>query len=90
MCFEWCNALCNTATTTQYTLADASMNDYIILSFVCVDQQILYLTNPDGWSTHACYAATRIFASNLNPHMAQRFYNVFLLERCRYTAQHMI
>jgi essential nuclear protein 1 len=46
-------------------------------------EQILYLTAPDNWSTHAVYAATRIFASNLNPHMAQRFYNIFLLERCR-------
>jgi len=46
-------------------------------------EQILYLTAPDKWSTHAVYAATRIFASNLNPHMAQRFYNIFLLERCR-------
>lgn len=46
-------------------------------------EEILMLTNPDGWSAHACYAATRIFASNLNPQMAQTFYRDFLLERCR-------
>lgn len=45
--------------------------------------QVLCLTNPDGWSPHAWYAGTRIFASNLKPHMAQRFFNIYLLERCR-------
>ena len=29
------------------------------------------------------YEATRLFASNLNPHMAQRFYNLVLLPRIR-------
>ncbi|CAM9749597.1 unnamed protein product, partial [Discosporangium mesarthrocarpum] len=46
-------------------------------------EQILWLTSPHDWSAHAMLAATRLFASNFNPLMAQRFYNVFLLERCR-------
>lgn len=46
-------------------------------------EQILYLTRPDLWTPHAMYAATRIFASNLNPKMAQRFYNLVLLDAVR-------
>ncbi|KAF1334721.1 Bystin, partial [Globisporangium splendens] len=46
-------------------------------------EDILWLTTPDKWSPHAMRAATRLFASNLNPKMAQRFYNIFLLEHVR-------
>merc|ERR1712166_519352 len=46
-------------------------------------EQVLYLTRPDLWTPHAMYAATRIFASNLNPKMAQRFYNLILLDAVR-------
>jgi essential nuclear protein 1 len=46
-------------------------------------EDILWLTQPDQWSPHAMFAATRLFASNLNPKMAQRFYNIFLLEHVR-------
>lgn len=46
-------------------------------------EEILYLTRPDQWTPHACEAATRIFASNLNPKMAQRFYNLILLDSVR-------
>lgn len=46
-------------------------------------EHILWLTRPDEWSPAATYAATRIFASNLNPKMAQRFMNLVLLEKCR-------
>jgi essential nuclear protein 1 len=46
-------------------------------------ERILWLTRPDEWSAAATYAATRIFASNLNAKMAQRFYNLVLLEKCR-------
>ncbi|DAZ97991.1 TPA: hypothetical protein N0F65_005149 [Lagenidium giganteum] len=46
-------------------------------------EDILWLTSPDKWSPHAMRAATRLFASNLNPKMAQRFYNIFLLEHVR-------
>jgi essential nuclear protein 1 len=31
----------------------------------------------------ATYAATRIFASNLNAKLSQRFFNIILLEKCR-------
>jgi essential nuclear protein 1 len=46
-------------------------------------EQVLYLTRPDQWTPQAMYAATRIFASNLNPKMAQRFYYLVLLDACR-------
>eukprot|EP00752_Nemacystus_decipiens_P017730 g15898.t1 len=46
-------------------------------------EQVLWLTRPENWSNHAMLAATKIFASNFNPKMAQRFYNIFLLEACR-------
>jgi len=43
----------------------------------------LFLTTPDKWSRHAVYEATKIFASNLNAKMAQRFYSVVLLPAVR-------
>lgn len=46
-------------------------------------EEVLYITRPDKWSPQAMYAATRIFASNLNPKMAQRFYNLVLLDSIR-------
>ncbi|TKR68053.1 hypothetical protein L596_024098 [Steinernema carpocapsae] len=46
-------------------------------------EQILFLTNPDKWSAAAMYQATRLFSSNLNPKMCQRFYNLVLLPRLR-------
>ncbi|CAH0490926.1 unnamed protein product [Peronospora farinosa] len=46
-------------------------------------EDILWLTRPEKWSPHAMRAATRLFASNLNPKMAQRFFNIFLLEHVR-------
>lgn len=46
-------------------------------------EQVLYLTRPDKWTPHATYQATRIFASNLNPKMAQRFYYLVLLDAVR-------
>lgn len=46
-------------------------------------EEVLFLTAPDKWTPHALYQATRIFASNLNPRMAQRFYNLVLLPRFR-------
>jgi len=44
-------------------------------------EEILYITEPHNWSLPACYVAARLFASNLNEKMAQRFYNLFLLPR---------
>ena len=46
-------------------------------------EEVLYLTRPDLWSPQAMFAATRIFASNLNPKMAQRFFNLVLLDSVR-------
>jgi len=46
-------------------------------------EQLLYLTNPDGWSAAGMYQATRIFASNLTEKMAQRYMNLVLLPRIR-------
>lgn len=46
-------------------------------------EEVLYLTRPDLWTPQAMFAATRIFASNLNPKMAQRFYNLVLLDAVR-------
>lgn len=42
-------------------------------------EDILFLTQPQHWSPQACAAATRLFASSLNPRMAQRFYALILL-----------
>eukprot|EP00959_Pyramimonas_sp_CCMP1952_P181417 3793352-Pyramimonas_sp.AAC.1 len=46
-------------------------------------EEVLYITAPDQWTPHAMYQATRLFASNLNPKMAQRFFNLVLLPACR-------
>lgn len=50
-------------------------------------EEILYLTQPENWSAVAVRQATRIFASNLNAKMAQRFYNLVLLPRIRQDIQ---
>jgi len=46
-------------------------------------EEVLALTNPLNWSPAAMYEAVNIFASNLNPRMAQRFYNLVLLPAVR-------
>ena len=46
-------------------------------------ETVLWITRPDTWSPTATYACTRVFASNLNSKMAQRFFNLVLLEKCR-------
>ncbi len=46
-------------------------------------EEVLYLTRPDEWTPHSMFVATRIFASNLNPRMAQRFFNLVLLPAVR-------
>ncbi|KAJ4454431.1 putative Cell adhesion protein byn-1 [Paratrimastix pyriformis] len=46
-------------------------------------EEVLALTNPEEWTPNAMYAATRLFASNLNSKLAQRFYNLVLLPRVR-------
>jgi len=46
-------------------------------------EEILHCTNPDTWTAAAMYQATRLFASNLNAKMAQRFFNLVLYPRVR-------
>lgn len=46
-------------------------------------EELLFLTQPERWSRHAVYEATKIFASNLNSRMAQRFYSLILLPAVR-------
>lgn len=46
-------------------------------------EDVLWVTRPDSWSPGATYACTRIFASNLNERMSQRFFNLVLLEKVR-------
>lgn len=46
-------------------------------------QDVLYVTNPEAWSPHIVYEATKLFVSNLNAKEAQKFINMVLLERFR-------
>ncbi|KAJ1667300.1 snoRNA-binding rRNA-processing protein [Coemansia sp. RSA 1813] len=46
-------------------------------------EEVLYLTNPDSWTPHAMYQATRLFVSNMKPKQAQRFLNLVVLDRVR-------
>lgn len=46
-------------------------------------EEILLLTKPEKWSANAMFVATRIFTTNMNPRMAQRFFNLVLLPRVR-------
>ncbi|CUS13134.1 unnamed protein product [Tuber aestivum] len=45
-------------------------------------EEILLITRPDQWSPHACYEATRLFAST-KANQCQKFLNVVLLDRVR-------
>lgn len=46
-------------------------------------EEVLYITEPEGWTAAAMFQATRTFVSNLNVKMAQRFFNLVLLPRVR-------
>lgn len=46
-------------------------------------EEILYLMKPEEWTCNAMYQATRLFASNLNAKLAQKFYRYVLLDRVR-------
>lgn len=46
-------------------------------------EEILYITDPDNWSPHATYEATRMFVSNLKAQQAQKFFSLVLLDRVR-------
>jgi essential nuclear protein 1 len=45
-------------------------------------EDILAVTEPEKWSTNACYQATRIFVSS-KPHVVQRFLEMVILDRVR-------
>ena len=46
-------------------------------------EELLYFTNPIEWTPHAHYQAAKIFASNLNDNLAQRYFNLVLLPAVR-------
>ena len=46
-------------------------------------EDVLFLTDPESWSPQATLVATRLFASNLNAKMAQRYYALVLLPAVR-------
>ncbi|KAH6826668.1 bystin-like protein [Perilla frutescens var. hirtella] len=46
-------------------------------------EEVLYLTEPDKWSSNAMYEATRIFVSNMGVKKAERFLKIVLLPRVR-------
>ncbi|GAA5845091.1 hypothetical protein JCM11251_000006 [Rhodosporidiobolus azoricus] len=54
-----------------------------ILPTLSIWPHLVMLTNPESWTPHATYAATRIFASNLDPKQSQKFYKEILLEKVR-------
>lgn len=42
-------------------------------------EELMFLTDPGNWSAHSTFEATKIFSSQLNAKMAQRFYSIILL-----------
>ena len=46
-------------------------------------EDVLYVTNPEGWTPHAVYEGTKLFVSNLQASEAQKFVEMVLLERFR-------
>jgi len=46
-------------------------------------EEILFLTKPEKWTPNAVFQATRLFTSNPNPKMTQKFFGLFLLPRIR-------
>ncbi|MEW5310506.1 MAG: hypothetical protein WDW38_002299 [Sanguina aurantia] len=46
-------------------------------------EEVLFMTEPDNWSVQAVFQATRLFVSNLNARLAQRFLALVLLPRVR-------
>lgn len=54
-----------------------------IIPMVSNWEELLFLTSPQSWSRHAVYEATKMFASNFNAKMAQRFYSLILLPAVR-------
>lgn len=46
-------------------------------------EDVLYVTDPERWTPHATYEATKLFVSNLQANEAQRFVEKVLLEKFR-------
>jgi essential nuclear protein 1 len=46
-------------------------------------EELLIITLPLNWSFQAVEKGTELFASQANPKVAQRFYNLVLLPKCR-------
>ena len=46
-------------------------------------EEVVFTMNPEGWSAHATYAATKMFVSQLNSKQTQRFLNLVLLHKVR-------
>lgn len=46
-------------------------------------QDVLYVTNPEQWSPHVVYEATKLFVSNMTAKEAQKFVHLVLYERFR-------
>ncbi|KAG7664039.1 ENP1 [[Candida] subhashii] len=46
-------------------------------------EDVLYVTNPEQWTPHATYEATKLFVSNLSANQAQKFVENVLLEKFR-------
>lgn len=46
-------------------------------------EDVLFVTNPEGWTPHATYEATKLFVSNLQANEAQKFIENVLLEKFR-------
>lgn len=54
-----------------------------VIPLVANWEELLFLTEPHKWSPNATWEATKIFASNLNGKMVQRYYSLVLLENVR-------
>lgn len=46
-------------------------------------EDVLFVTQPENWTPHAVYEATKLFVSNLPSNQAQKFVESVLLERFR-------
>lgn len=50
-------------------------------------EDVLFVTNPDKWTSHATYEATKLFVSNLQANEAQKFVERVLLEKVRFAIE---
>ena len=50
-------------------------------------QDVLYVTDPERWTPHVCYEATKLFVSNLGAREAAKFVNMVMLPRFQYEVE---